>query len=289
MNKRGLGRGLQALIPNTPVAQDGEGMIRELAITAIRPNPQQPRREFKEEKLAELATSIKEHGVIQPVVVRPVGEGSYELIAGERRWRACLKLGLDTIPAIIKEVDDLNVTELSLVENIQREDLNPLEEATAYRRLMNEFGFTQEKLSERVGKSRSYIANSVRLLNLPPKVQELVADGILSTGHAKALLGISEEKKLMEMAERAARDNLTVREVENLVQLENRPLKISRKQTSSQEQDGAMREIEERLREIFNTKVNIKKAGKGGKIEICYYSEEELQRIVETILDGQDV
>lgn len=279
---------MQALLPDPPVASEAEGAIKEIEIASIKANPQQPRREFNEEKLAELAASIKEHGLVQPVVVRLVGEDSYELIAGERRWRASQRLGLTTIPAVIKDISDIEVTELSLVENIQREDLNPLEEAIAYRRLMREFGFTQEKLSERLSKSRSYIANAVRLLNLPAPLQEMLANGQLSAGHAKALLGLIDEKQQLKLANLIVQENLTVREIEAMVQKAN--LSGKEKRPPKPRPEGpVMHDIEERLREIFGTKVNVKSAGKGGRIEINYYSEEELARIIEMILNGREL
>lgn len=189
MNKKGLGKGLNALIRSNNDFEDRAGIV-ELNISDIVRNAKQPRQEFDQEKLEELAASIRQYGIIQPVIVRRLTNKKYELIAGERRWRAARLAGLDKIPAVIKEVSDREITELALIENIQREDLNPIEEALAYKQLMEEFGLTQEELSKRVGKSRSFIANSVRLLNLPPEAQQMVQTGQLSAGHARALLVI---------------------------------------------------------------------------------------------------
>lgn len=280
--KRGLGKGLQALIPLAAEDAAEKEQLREIEIEKIKPAPRQARHIFDQEKLEELAASIKEHGVIQPVVVRPLAEGGYELIAGERRWRASMKVGLNTIPAVVKDYRDLEATAVSLIENIQREDLNPLEEAQAYRQLMEEFGLTQEEVSGRVGKSRSLVANMVRLLDLPSEVREMLSSGLLSAGHARALLAIKDSKKQLTAAGRIARQQLNVRQAERIARaLAEEKVKESRKKAARKEQ---LRRIEEILAGLFEAQVKIKENPEGGgKLEIKFTSENELRRILELI------
>jgi ParB family chromosome partitioning protein len=213
--RRGLGKGLQALIQATEES-GGSDRLKEIDIDEITIAPHQPRQMFDPDKLAELASSIKEHGVIQPVVVRPLQSGGYELIAGERRWRACKTLGYRKIPAVVKECRDLEASAVSLIENVQREDLNPLEEALAYHQLMDNYGLTQEEVSGRVGKSRSFVANMVRLLGLPNEIKDLLASGQLNAGHARALLAIQDGKKQVAAAGKIVRKNLNVRQAESM-------------------------------------------------------------------------
>ncbi|HHX50363.1 MAG TPA: ParB/RepB/Spo0J family partition protein [Clostridia bacterium] len=291
--KRALGKGLQALFPPTPAFQEGvyEGRVVELQIDQIEPGTFQPRQKFDQEKLQELASSIKEHGVVQPIVVRRLPEGEYRIVAGERRWRACKQLKLATIPAIIKDYSDREVTEIALIENVQREDLNPLEEAVAYKMLVEEFDLTQEELSQRIGKSRSFIANMLRLLNLSEPVQELVLGGSLSAGHARALVPLPPAGQL-KLAKKIIKEGLSVRETEVLARGVNQ---LGKEKTSSsparprerrREEAGdiLLSDLEDSLRSFFGTKVAIKHKGQKGAIVIEYYSEEELERILELVL-----
>ncbi|WP_052218934.1 ParB/RepB/Spo0J family partition protein [Thermincola ferriacetica] len=283
MNKKGLGKGLNALIRSNNDFEDRAGIV-ELNISDIVRNAKQPRQEFDQEKLEELAASIRQYGIIQPVIVRRLTNKKYELIAGERRWRAARLAGLDKIPAVIKEVSDREITELALIENIQREDLNPIEEALAYKQLMEEFGLTQEELSKRVGKSRSFIANSVRLLNLPPEAQRMVQAGQLSAGHARALLVIERAIDQANLAKKIVEKNLSVRQIEQLVKkiTSEGKKKIPRKRRESE--SLIVKDIEEQMQGKLGTKVRIKHGSKRGMIEIEYYSDDDLQRIVDLIL-----
>lgn len=277
--KRGLGRGLAALIPT---AEPGDEPVREVPVGQIRPNGFQPRRVFDEEKLAELAESVRAHGILQPVVVRAV-IGGFELVAGERRWRAAQMAGLDRVPVVVRELSDAEMMELALIENLQREDLNPLEEAAAYQRLLDEFGLTQEELARRVGKSRSHIANTIRLLNLPSEVQESVSRGTISMGHARALLGLEDQALEVEVCRRVSEKGLSVRETENLV----RSLLTKKKagQRKKEERlDPWLNEVANSLKRALATQVRIRPGKRGGKIEIEYYSAEDLERLAELLL-----
>ncbi len=282
MNKKGLGRGLQALLPNLGIEESDKNKIIEIPVKNIMVNKKQPRVVFNEEKLNELALSIKEHGVVQPIIVRPIEDGKYELVAGERRWRACKIIGADKIPAVVKKLTEKETSEISLIENIQREDLNPIEEGSAYKTLMEEYGLTQEELSKRVGKSRPFIANTVRLLSLPEQVKNMVAKGSISAGHARALLTLTKVKDQEEIANRIAQRSLSVRQTEKAVRdIGNN--KTNRKSKKLRENPD-FQAIEERLQKKFSTKVRIKHGKKIGKIEIEYYSEEELQRVLDALL-----
>ncbi len=280
MKSKGLGRGLKALIPTTPEGAAEDAEIVELPLERITPSRYQARQDFDEDSIRELASSIKEHGVMQPVVVRPVGEDLYELVVGERRWRACRQAGLETIPAVIRRVDDRTSGEMMLVENIQREDLNPVEEALAYRRLIEEFHLTQEEVASRVGKSRSFIANSLRLLQLPEGVRSLLGQGKLSVGHGKVLLGISDPAGQEMLAREIVEKGLTVREAEKAVQ---RLLKEggSRQKAREKKKDVELAAVEDRLRERLGTKVRIRPGRRGGRIEIEYYGRDDLERLLE--------
>lgn len=275
--RRGLGRGLDALLPGGE-PEDGE-RVAVIEIDRIRPNPFQPRQDFDEEGLAELAASIREHGLVQPVILRNEGDltGRYQLVAGERRWRAARMAGLNSIPAVIRELDDLQMMEIALIENLQREDLNPIEEATAYRTLMESFNLTQEDVSRKVGKSRSFIANAVRLLNLAPEVQKMVSAGDLSAAHGRALLAFSDRSTQVNMARRAVERRLTVQDVEKLAKKlgSSRPGKKPAKG-----RDAEMFSVEERLRTILGTPVTIKPRARKGFIVIEYFGAEDLNRIL---------
>ncbi len=281
--RRGLGKGLQALFPSADQAAAGATeQLKEIDIDKIRTASRQPRQLFDPEKLAELAESIRELGVIQPVVVRPEAGGGYELIAGERRWRACKSLGYKTIPAVVKDYRDLEATAVSLIENIQREDLNPLEEALAYHQLMEDFQLTQEEVSGRVGKSRPFVANMVRLLGLPDEVKEMLAAGQLSAGHARALLAIEDAKKQAAAAGKIVRQQLNVRQTENLA----KALMAEKAAGEKKKRYKAMllASAEEELQKFLKTPVKVRETRNGrGKLEITYGDPVELNRLVELI------
>lgn len=257
--KRGLGRGLEALLPGT--AADRDGSLKEIEIDKVVPNTRQPRQVLNDEKLSELAESIKEHGIVQPVVVRPLPDGKYELIAGERRWRACRAIGMRIIPAVIREYGDLEAAAVALIENIQRENLNPLEEARAYRILMEDFDLTQEDVSKRVGKSRPFVGNMVRLLTLPDEIQRMVMDGHLSAGHARAILGISEREKQIGAAKRIIRSQMNVRQAESLIKnIAAESSGIRKKRTRNRE----YKLLEKDLNSILPAIVRIREKKDGG-------------------------
>lgn len=280
MSKRGLGRGLEALIP---IVEKDEENVQEIDIKKIVANEKQPRRGFDESKLEELADSMKQHGVLQPVILRKKGN-KYELVAGERRWRAAAKAGIEKIPAIVRELNDSDVMEIALIENLQREDLNPIEEAMAYKSLMDDFGLTQEELSKRVGKSRSQIANTVRLLNLDKEIQELVYENKLTAGHARALLSIQDSKERLKLANMISKEALSVRQTEQLVKkLVDERSKA--KKHKPKEINPVIIDVTERLQRTLGTRVKIKGNEKRGKIEIEFYSSEELERILEIIAE----
>ncbi|HYH03501.1 MAG TPA: ParB/RepB/Spo0J family partition protein [Bacillota bacterium] len=287
MNKtRGLGRGLGALLPDLE-EEVNDGPQLELDINSIAPNPYQPRREFSNEKLAELSESIKTHGIIQPLVVRQI-DGQYQLIAGERRLRAAKLAGLSVVPVVIKEMTEQTMMEVAIVENIQRENLSPIEEAEAYRRLMNEFYLTQDDIAKKVGKSRPAIANTLRLLNLPREVQGDLASGTLTMGHARALLALKSPDEQKNIWAQIQLQQLSVRETEELIRKLNEPPVVSRetkvtKPTIVSDRDPNMLLIEEELQQVLGTKVTIREKGQGGKIEIDYYSPEEFERILEKL------
>lgn len=283
---KGLGKGLGALLPSMDAeeAVANKKGVEEIPIGEIKPNSKQPRRVFDDEKLSELAASIKEHGVVQPIVVRKVAD-AYEIVAGERRWRACQLLGLKTIPAVVKEYTDEEVTEIALIENIQRENLNPVEEAHAYKQLIEKFNFTQEKVATKLGKSRPYIANILRILNLPAKVLQMVQEGTLSLGHGRTLLGLPTAQQQEEVAEKIVQLGLSVRQTEELVKkLTEKPAEEVAPQKNQPKADPVYRQIEDRLRTVLGTKVKISPKGSKGKIEIEYYGEEDLNRILEMVV-----
>lgn len=280
MSKRGLGRGLEALIP---IVEKDEENVQEIDIKKIVANEKQPRRGFDESKLEELADSMKQHGVLQPVILRKKGN-KYELVAGERRWRAAAKADIEKIPAIVRELNDSDVMEIALIENLQREDLNPIEEAMAYKSLMDDFGLTQEELSKRVGKSRSQIANTVRLLNLDKEIQDLVYENKLTAGHARALLSIQDSKERLKLANMISKEALSVRQTEQLVKkLVDERSKA--KKHKPKEINPVIIDVTERLQRTLGTRVKIKGNEKRGKIEIEFYSSEELERILEIIAE----
>ncbi len=280
MQKQALGKGLGALIPDLGALDSKERKalgINEIELDKIIPNEYQPRKVFDDEKLKELAASIKEQGVIQPVIVHRAGPG-YQLIAGERRWRAARLAGLKTVPALVKEATKRELLEMALIENIQREDLNPLEAAEAYKRLQDEFKLTQEDLAKRVGKERSTVTNFLRILNLPKEVKHELASGSLSMGHAKALLSLERVRDQIQAALAIVKKGLSVREAEALAaRLKNPP------REKKARLDHDLKTLEEKLKKALGTKVTIAAKARGGKIVIEYYSAEELDRILEKI------
>ena len=270
--KKALGKGLDALIPKK------EETLLEIEIERIIPNKSQPRAGFDENSLRELAQSIKEKGIIQPVVVSRVGDGTFRLIAGERRWRAAKLAGVDKIPAIIKDVSPAEAVEIALIENIQREDLDPVETASAFERLLNEFNITQEELSKRVGKDRATIANYLRVLRLPDEVKQYLKDGLLTMGHAKAIVSLEDGKKQLELAKIVIKKALSVRQTEELVK------KLSKHQIKKpKEKAPEINELEERLTSELGAKVKIIHKGKSGRLEIFYNSLNQLDGILERI------
>lgn len=285
MNKRGLGRGLDALLSGVSEADSGEN-VTEVAVADIVPNRFQPRREFDPDRLAELASSIKLYGVLQPIVVRRQDKG-FELVAGERRFRASQIVGLKKIPALIRDYTDSEMTAVALVENLQRENLNPIEEAFAYRRLIEEFGFTQEDVSQKVGKSRPFIANTVRLLNLPVIIQEYVSRGTMTPGQARPLLVLPTAKLQEEAATEIMTHAFTAREAEDLARQWGKKGSVKQGTKKKTSKDLEANGVEERLRELLGTRVRIaeREAGKG-TISIEYYSTEEFERIVGQIEGG---
>ncbi len=285
--KRGLGKGLSALIPAkktpaAPVISHPEGIERFLKISEIKPNRFQPRRSFREAELAELMDSIKEKGVIEPVIVRRSGAG-YELIAGERRFRACQKIGMEKIPAIIRQATDQEALEIALIENIQRQNLNPIEESRGYERLAREFSLTQEALAKKVGKERSTVANSLRLLALPEEIQKMLEDDKLTAGHARALLMVSDKRKQLALAQSIISKDLSVREAEALAK--GGPVKIPVAITKTPRQlDQHLTNIQNEIQRAFGTRVRIVPHGKNkGKIEVEYYSANDFERILQKL------
>lgn len=295
---RGLGRGLDALFADAPVSKEepikapektetkaaskeepSENAIQYIEIDNIKPNANQPRKTFDEEKIKDLANSILEHGLIQPIVVRKLEKG-FEIVAGERRWRAARVAQLKTVPCVVRELDDEENMLLAIIENMQREDLNPIEEAEGLNRMIKTYGFTQEQVSKSVGKSRPYISNSLRLLKLPEVVKEYLATDRISMGHARALINITDEKKQEELCRRIEAEGLSVREIEKLASSEKPAIK---KRPAKKVKDPNLSRVEEELKVCLGTKVTINKNGKKGKLEIEYYSNEELERIIELL------
>jgi ParB family chromosome partitioning protein len=284
MNKRGLGKGLDALIPtavSSAVIGDTES-IDEIELKSIIPNKFQPRRVFDEEKLDELVQSIKQYGVLQPVVLRKTMNG-YELAAGERRFRASQKAGLKTIPAVVRDYTDSEMTEIALIENLQRHDLNPIEEGMAYRRLMDEFGLTQEEVAKKIGRSRSLIANMVRMLNFQPEVQDFVSRGTLSMGHVRPLLALESPEVQIQAAQTIVEEDLSARDAEELVKRLSKSPRKSQPKATVQPTSFFTTEIEDRLKMLLGTQVRLKPGKFKSKIEIEYYSEDDLERIIEVL------
>lgn len=279
MAKR-LGRGLDSLIPGLEI--DGGDLVKEIPIEQLRPNPYQPRKEFNQESLEELKESIIAHGVIQPILVRKSLKG-YDIIAGERRYRAAQLAGLKVIPAVERKFNEEQMMEIALIENLQREDLNPIEIAEAYHTIMERFKLTQEELAKRMGKSRSLVANFLRLLNLPEEIKEHVSRGTISMGHAKILVAVGDPNLQMELVKETINNGLSVRDLEERVQELGSGKKKIRKEVKKREADLYYKGIEERLRERFGTPVSIRPGKKKGKIEIIFLTIHDLERILDKI------
>jgi len=289
MSKRGgLGRGLSALIPGAPEAgETGSGLL-EVPVNAVSPNPKQPRTRFDDETIGALAASIREVGILQPIVVRRAGDGRYEMIAGERRLRAAKAAGLATVPVVVRDSDDQDLLREALIENIHREDLGPIEQAEAFRQLLEELGLKQEELAERVGVSRSHIANTIRLLGLPLQVQQLLTDEKLTAGHARALLSLGDQEAMTSLALRVAAEDLSVRQTEEVVRrfVEAPKATTDEKAAKAVEKqlDANLAEVEEILSEQLATRVSIQMGAKRGKVMIEFGSPDDLERIVSEII-----
>lgn len=275
MIKKGLGKGLGALISSADTEGNG---VRELRLNEIEPNTDQPRKSFNDEKLLQLADSIKQHGIVQPIIVKKDNE-VYRIVAGERRWRAARIAGMTTVPAIVKELSSKQVMELALIENLQREDLGPLEEAEAFEKLIREYGMTQEEISKTIGRSRPAIANSLRLLHLGQKVKQMLESNEITSGHARTLLGIEDSEVQLKIAREIADRGLNVREAEKLVKRLLSKRSVPKKVANTAE----LMEIEEKFKVIFGTKVKLISNRKKGKIVIEYYSPDELERLLELV------
>lgn len=281
VRKGGLGKGLDALfIDNT--TDNGAVTLR---ISEIEPNRSQPRKEFDESALADLADSIREHGVIQPLLVRPLPTGGYQLVAGERRWRASRMAGLGEVPVVIRELSDHEAMELALIENLQRQDLNPMEEALGYRSLMEEYQMTQEEVAKAIGKSRPAIANSLRLLALPQQVVDLIREGKLSAGHGRALLALEEESAILEAAQTAVKKHWTVREIEKMTQSSHKKTKVS----TGPDKDHYYTELELALSQVLGRQVTITSKGKNRTLSIAFFDKEDLSALVSRLCGDQDL
>ncbi|WP_059171618.1 ParB/RepB/Spo0J family partition protein [Bacillus sp. FJAT-27445] len=276
---KGLGKGLDAFFAN--MEADKEESIQEIKIKELRPNPYQPRKHFQPEAIDELMESILEHGILQPLVVRKSIKG-YEIVVGERRYRAAKKGGLETVPAVVRDLSEQQMMELAVLENLQREDLNPIEEGAAYQTLMEKLNLTQEEVAKRLGKSRPHIANHIRLLSLPKQIQELISNGTISMGHGRALLGLRQKAKLPLLVDKIAKESLNVRQLEKLIQQMNDNVSRETKKPEKKK-DRFIQDREHQLREKFGTTVHIKQTKNKGKIEIEFFSKEDLERLLELL------
>ena len=283
MTKKRLGKGLGALLDTDGLEEQKQHSIQEIKTSEIGPNKKQPRKNFDEEKLKVLSESIKLHGVIQPIIVKQLENGFYQIIAGERRWRAARLAGLKEIPVVIKEYNKKEVMEIALIENLQREDLNPIEESEAYKNLMDEYALTQEQISERVGKSRSAIANSLRLLHLCEEVKMMLIEDKISNGHARAFLALEEKEHQIELAHKAVNEQLSVRQIEKQVKVmqAEKQKKQQKKEYQNDNFTYHLKEIENTLSQQFGTKVKIQPGKNKSKIEIEYYSNDDLDRLLQ--------
>ncbi len=282
--KKGLGRGISSLLPDEPLAANETSSPTMLKITDIEPNKEQPRKDFDKEKLSSLADSIKEYGLIQPLVVSEKSNGRYVIVAGERRWRAAKAAGLKEVPVTIKEYTKEEIAEIALIENLQREDLNPIEEALGYQSLLDDYNLTQEAVSKKLGKSRSAVANSLRLLSLDDEIKKLISVGKISSGHARAVLSLPTKEKRLLLAERIIAEDLSVRRAEVLAKiLQKEPVQKEKKDSSPTQYDLEMSKICERLSSKFGTKVTMSKGKNKRKIEIEYYNDKDLERIIDLL------
>jgi len=286
IKKKGLGKGLGALLTDENPSIDSD-VITEIKIIDIEPNRSQPRKSFDEESLEELSDSIRQNGVITPILVQKGENGYYSIIAGERRWRAAKKAGLKTIPAIIKNYDELKLYEISLIENLQRQDLNPVEEAFGYKKLMDSYKLTQEEISLKLSKSRSSVANSMRLLNLPKEVLDCLEEGKISVGHAKVLLSVNEKEKQISLSEAVINNKLSVRELENEIKKLN--TKIRKEKNEDLNTRLAFENAEKEISSVLKTKVKILNKNNKGKIQIEYYSANDLERILKIISGSEKI
>ena len=291
VRRSGLGKGLGALIP-TDVLKD-RGSLAEIAVTAVRPNRRQPRSHFDEEALASLTASVREIGILQPILVRQTGNEEYELIAGERRWRAARRAGMATVPAIIRAASDSESLEQALIENLNRAELNPLEEAAGYQQLIEDFGLTHEQVSARVGKSRAAITNALRLFQLPPSVQRLVAEGRLSAGHARALLGTPDRAFQEALARKAATEQMSVRAVEDAVRERNQLASSDEvpagKKARAQLRPPGILELEELLADHLSTRIRVDMGANRGRVVIEFATLEDLERIYKAMTEPEEV
>lgn len=274
--EKGLGRGLDALLGGA-LGEAGEGQVSEVSIQILAARADQPRKRFNEETLSELADSIRQHGLLQPLLVRPGGKG-YEIIAGERRWRAAQLAGLETVPVIVREINEQEAAEISLIENLQREDLTVIEEALAYRGLIQKHGYTQEELAQKLGKSRAHIANTMRMLGLPEEVLEMLSAKALTAGHARAILALPDRERQVVVAREIAAAGISVRETEDKIRRDKAQRNPGKKQRSVEIED-----LEEMLQKRFGTRVEVAGNGKAGKISLHFYSLEELDRILQLL------
>ncbi len=290
--KRGLGRGLEALIPDTTALRPEEGdRILSLPVDAIAPNPRQPRRDFAVEELDSLAESIRDQGLLQPIVVRAIGSDRYQLIAGERRWRAATRAGYERVPAIVRRTADEEMLPLALIENLLREDLNPIEEAGAYQQLIDESGWTQERVAVKVGKSRSYVANTMRLLRLPEDVRADIAAARISPGHARTLLTCATEREMYMLRDRILRLGLTVRDAEQIAapaELREARTGRAKNRTNDRQVSAETVELEERLQRLFGTAVRIDERAGRGRLSFEFYSYDDLMRLTDLLFAAGD-
>ena len=281
MAKAKLGRGLGSLLDDSVAIPADDDSVTSIKITLIDPNKSQPRRSFDKEKLAALSESIKEHGVIQPIILVKKGD-RYKIVAGERRWRAARMLGLSEIPVTIRELSDIEAMQIAIIENLQREELNPVEEACGYAELIDKYGMTQEKVAQMVGRSRSTVANSVRMLALPKRVLKMVEEGTLSAGHAKALLGFDDEEMLIAVANRASEGELTVRQIERLAQ-KAADAKNSRKESKPKKEDTIYKEVEISLQQALGRRIEVHHGRKKGTLVIEFYDMDDLKALADGI------
>ncbi|WAH36998.1 ParB/RepB/Spo0J family partition protein [Alicyclobacillus dauci] len=281
MSKRGLGRGLDALIPQLNVSDND--FVVSVDVRDLRPNPYQPRRVFNEEKLHELSQSIREHGVIQPLIVRKSEVRGFDIVAGERRYRAAKLAGLQVVPAVVRDLTDVKLMEIALIENLQREDLNPIEVADAYANLIEKCELTQDELAQRVGQSRSHVANMLRLLNLPVAIRDMVSRGTLTMGHARALLSVEDKERQILLANQTVEEEWSVRKLETVIY---EPKRTVSRETQTKVLPSSYRRYEEQVQQYLGTSVRIQHGKKRGRIEIEYFSEEDLERIMHLMLSN---